>query len=145
MTELTLELADRIAEEVLAEGRRIGAAPLTVVVLDPGGHIVVAKRSDGSGILRIEIAHGKAYGALGMGLPGRALANRAAQFPMFFTALAAVSAGRMVPVPGGVLIRDPGGRLLGAVGISGDTSDKDEDCAVAAIRAVGLVPDTEVR
>ena len=145
MTELTLELADRIAEEVLAEGRRIGAAPLTVVVLDPGGHIVVAKRSDGSGILRIEIAHGKAYGALGMGLPGRALANRAAQFPMFFTALAAVSSGRMVPVPGGVLIRDADGQLMGDVGISGDTADKDEDCAVAAIRAVGLVPDTEVR
>ena len=145
MTELTLELADRIADDVLAEGRRIGAAPLTVVVLDPGGHVVVAKRSDGSGILRIEIAHGKAYGALGMGLPGRALANRAAQFPMFFTALAAVSAGRMVPVPGGVLIRDAEGRLLGAVGISGDTSDKDEDCAVAAIRAAGLVADTELR
>src|SRR5919202_6216561 len=139
MTELTLELADRIAEEVLAEGRRIGAAPLTVVVLDPGGHIVVAKRSDGSGILRIEIAHGKAFGALGMGLPGRALANRAAQNPTFFTALAAVSSGRMVPVPGGVLIRDGAGRLLGAVGISGDTSDKDEECAVAAIKAVNLV------
>ena len=145
MTELTLELADRIADASLAEGRRVGAAPLTVVVLDPGGHVTVTKRSDGSGILRVEIAHGKAYGALGMGLPGRALANRAAQNPMFFTALAAVSSGRMVPVPGGVLIRDGAGRLLGAVGISGDTSDKDEDCAVAAIRAAGLVADTEVR
>src|SRR5918911_5286776 len=117
MPELTLDVAERIADEALAEGRRIGAAPLTVVVLDPGGHVKVAKRSDGSGILRVEIAHGKAYGALGMGLPGRALANRAAQNPTFFTALAAVSSGRMVPGPGGVLIRDAGGGFVGAGGL----------------------------
>jgi uncharacterized protein GlcG (DUF336 family) len=145
MIELTMHLADRIADACIAEGQRIGTAPLTVAVLDPGGHAKVIKRSDGSGILRVEIAFGKAWGALGMGLPSRALASRAANAPMFFTALTAVSSGRMVPVPGGVLVRDYEGRLLGAVGVSGDTSDRDEECAVVAIRAAGLVPDTEVR
>lgn len=138
---LTLQQADRIAEGTLRAGGERGAQPLTVLVLDAGGHIVVAKRSDGSGILRIEIAFGKAWGALGMGLPSRELFDRAAQNPNFFTALAAASGGRVVPNPGGVLLRDDEGRILGAVGVSGDTADMDEDCALEGIRGSGLVAD----
>jgi uncharacterized protein GlcG (DUF336 family) len=145
MTELTLALADTIADAALAKGAELGTLPLTVAVLDAGGHVKVMKRADGSGILRCEIAYGKAWGALGMGLPSRALAARAAKMPAFFTAIAAASEGRIIPVPGGVLVRDAEGRLLGAVGISGDTSDVDEVCAVAGIEAAGLKPDTEER
>ncbi len=123
------------------KGRERQFAPLTVVVLDAGGHVVVAKREDGSGIVRIEIATGKAWGALGMGLGTRNLAGRAAKMPTFFAALAAASQGRMVPVPGGVLIRDAAGAVIGAVGISGDTSDNDELCCVAGIEAAGLAAD----
>ncbi len=109
-------------------------------MLDCGGHLVAFKREDKSGILRGDIATGKAWGALGMGFGSREIANRAAKLPMFFTALAAASQGRLVPVPGGVLIRDRGGDVIGAVGISGDTSDNDEICAIAGIEAAGLFP-----
>ena len=139
---LTLEEADRIADGTLRAGRERGAQPLTVVVLDAGGHVVVAKRSDGAGILRFEIAFGKAWGALGMGLPSRVLFDRAAQNPNFFTALATASGGRVVPNPGGVLLRDAGGRIVGAVGVSGDTADMDEDCALDGIRGSALAADT---
>jgi uncharacterized protein GlcG (DUF336 family) len=138
---VTLAQADSIADATLAAGRKRKAQPLTVVVLDAGGHIVVLKRSDNSGILRCEIAFGKAWGALGMGLPSRTLFARAADNPNFFTALAAASGGRMVPNPGGVLLRDPTGRIIGAVGVSGDTADVDEDCAMAGIREAGLTGD----
>ena len=116
-------------------------APLTVAVLDAGGHLVAFKREDKSGILRHDIAHGKAWGALGMGFGSRTLSERAANTPQFFSALYAASGGRMVPAPGGVLIRDAGGDVIGAVGISGDVSDKDEACAIAGIEAAGLVAD----
>jgi uncharacterized protein GlcG (DUF336 family) len=139
---VTLEEADLIADGTLAEGRERGAQPLTVVVLDPGGHPVVVKRSDRSGILRFEIAFGKAYGALGFGLPSRTLFARAADNPNFFAAVAAASEGRIVPNPGGVLLRDAAGRIVGAVGVSGDTGDMDELCAVAGISRTGLMADT---
>lgn len=139
---VTLEEADLIADGTLAEGRARGAQPLTVVVLDAGGHPVVVKRSDRSGILRFEIAFGKAYGALGFGLPSRTLFARAAENPNFFTAVSAAAQGRIVPNPGGVLLRDGAGRIVGAVGVSGDAADVDEACAVAGIRRTGLTPDT---
>ncbi len=139
--ELTLEIADRIAEATLAAGRDRGAQPLTVAVLDAGGHVVVMKRADGCGILRCEIAFGKAWGALGMGLPSRVLFERAAAAPNFFTALASASGGRMVPNPGGVLLRREDGRIVGAVGVSGDLADVDEDCALEAISGSGFVGD----
>jgi uncharacterized protein GlcG (DUF336 family) len=142
MPVLSLKQADDIANVALACGRERAFAPLTVVVLDAGGHVIVAKREDGSGILRIEIATGKAYGALGMGFGSRELAARAAKMPGFFAALGPVSQGRMMPVPGGVLIRAGAGEVIGAVGISGDTSDNDEICAVAGIEAAGLAADT---
>lgn len=139
---ITLEQAQRIAAGTLRRGRELDAAPLTVAVLDTGGHPVVLQREDGSGILRPQIATAKAWGALGMGLPSRELGRRAELVPHFVTALSAVSEGRMVPVAGGVLIRDAG-TLLGAVGVSGDTSDVDEACAIAAVLAAGLNPDPE--
>jgi uncharacterized protein GlcG (DUF336 family) len=116
-------------------------APMSVAVLDAGGHLVAFKREDKSAILRYEIAHGKAWGALGMGFGSRTLFERAAKTPQFFNALYAVSGGRMVTNPGGVLIRDAGGDIIGAVGISGDTADNDEACAVAGIKAAVLTAD----
>jgi uncharacterized protein GlcG (DUF336 family) len=141
MSRLTLAQASTIVDAALAKGRALSLAPLTVVVLDPGGHAVALKREDGSGILRADIATAKAWGALGMGFGSRELAGRAAKTPGFFTALSAVSQGRMVPVPGGVLIRDSAGEVIGAVGISGDASDQDEICAVAGVEAAGLKAD----
>jgi uncharacterized protein GlcG (DUF336 family) len=139
---VSLDQARAIADAALAAGRAQGFQPLTVAVLDPGGHLVALAREDGSGILRPQIATGKAWGALGMGFGTRELAARAERMPSFVASLSAVSDGRIVPVPGGVLIRDPAGAVLGAVGISGDTSDNDETCAVTAIQATGLTPDT---
>ena len=138
---VTLAQASVIVDAVLAAGERHGYQPLTCAVLDAGGHVVALKRADGSGILRAEIAFAKAWGALGMGLPTRVLAQRAEAMPQFFAALGSVSGGRMVPVPGGVLLRDAGA-VIGAVGVSGDVSDPDEQCAVEGIEAAGLTADT---
>jgi len=135
---VTLAQASTIVDTALQKGRETSCAPLTVAVLDAGGHLVAFKREDRSGILRFDIAYGKAWGALGMGFGSRELADRAGKNPLFFGVLATVSHGRLVPVPGGVLVKDTGGAVLGAVGISGDTSDKDEVCAVAGIEAAGL-------
>jgi uncharacterized protein GlcG (DUF336 family) len=138
---LTLAQASTIVDVALKKGRETSCAPLTVAVLDAGGHLVAFKREDRSGILRFDIAYGKAWGALGMGFGSRTLFERSANTPMFFTALAAASGGRLVPNPGGVLIKDASGDILGAVGISGDTSDKDEACAIAGVEAAGLKAD----
>ncbi|HEX6979465.1 MAG TPA: heme-binding protein [Alphaproteobacteria bacterium] len=142
MESLSLDVACLIADKALEKGRELKFAPLTVAVLDAGGQLKVLKREDGASLLRPEIAIGKAWGVLGMGFGGRELARRAAKMPMFFTALNAMSDGRMVPVPGGVLIRDASGRVVGAIGISGETSENDEICAVYGIQAAGLVADT---
>src|SRR5712671_278001 len=135
---VTLAQASTIVDVALKKAREMNLVPMTVAVLDAGGHLVAFKREDGSGILRYDIANGKAWGALGMGFGSRELAERAGKNPLFFGVLASVSQGRLIPVPGGVLIKDEGGAVLGAVGISGDTSDKDEVCAVAGIEAAGL-------
>ncbi len=133
---VTLDQADTIISTALVYGQTKGFAPLTIAVLDAGGHLVAFKRADDSGILRPEIAIGKAYGALGFGLDGRDLKEKNANF---LAAVAAASGGRMVPVPGGVLIRDPAThRVIGAVGISGDSSGNDEAAAIAGIEAAGL-------
>lgn len=142
MTLLSLAQANLIADKALDKAQSLGFQPQTVAVLDAGGHIKVMKRSDGASLLRPEIAFGKAWGVLGMGFGGRDLAKRAEQAPAFFTALNAISNGRMVPVAGGVLIKNTQNEIIGSVGISGDTSDNDEICAVAGISAAGLVPDT---
>jgi uncharacterized protein GlcG (DUF336 family) len=130
---ITLARADALADGTLRHARSIGAAPLAVVVLDAGGHPVVVKREDGAGILRVEIATAKAYGALGMGMSSRQIAERAERQPAFFTSLAAVTGGRLAPAAGGVLVHDAEGVVVGAIGVSGDTSDVDEACALAAL------------
>ena len=138
---VTLAQASTIVDAALKKARELKQMPQTVVVLDSGGHVVCAKREDNSGIIRFEVAIGKAYGALGMGWGTRTMMERAAQNPNFLTAIVAASGGRMVPNPGGVLIRDAGNAVIGAVGISGDTGDNDEIIALAGIEAAGLKAD----
>ncbi len=138
MTSVTLAQASIIVDETLRKGRATKSAPLTVAVLDAGGHLVAFKREDNSGILRFEIAFAKAYGSLGMGFGSREFLERTKINPTFVGALTVLSQGRLAPVPGGVLIKDANGSVIGAVGVSGDTSDRDEECAVAGIGAAGL-------
>ncbi len=135
---LTLSDAETIVDQALEHGRKANLLPLTVVVLDAGGKIIACKSEDGSGIIRFDVALGKAYGALGMGISSRLLRDRLSQRPVFQNALAAATDGRYIPVPGGVLIEDEGGHTIGAVGISGDTSEKDEYCGISAVKAAGL-------
>ena len=145
MAGITLGQAMTIVEAALGRARETSCAPLAVAVLDDGGHLKPFAREDGAGIVRPQIAMGKAWGALGMGMGSRALARRVAEQPQqqaFFGALNAMSGGRVVPAAGGVLIKGADGVVLGAVGISGDVSDKDEACALAGIAAAGLTGDT---
>ena len=138
---LNLEQANGIIDAALAEGRRLELGRLTVAVLDTGGHLIALQREDGCEFLRPPIAIGKAWGSLGMGHAGRVLAERSQKMPVFFGALSDMSGGRVVPLAGGVLIRNPDGQLIGAVGVSGDTSEQDELAAIAGIKAAGLEPD----
>jgi uncharacterized protein GlcG (DUF336 family) len=135
-----LETARSITAGVRAAGKDHGLKPLTVVVLDAGGHVVCAEREDGSSNSRFEIAFGKAYGALALGMGSRSLMARAEQQAYFVAAAAAAIGGKLVPVPGGVLVRDAAGSVVGCVGVSGDTSDNDELAAMAGITSVSLVP-----
>lgn len=136
---LTLDQALAIVDGALAKGAAISCDPLTVAVLDAGGHLVALKRQDGSGILRVEIAVGKAYGALGFGVGGRGLKGKNANF---LAGVVSTAPNGMVPGVGGVLIRDPdSGRIIGACGISGDTGERDEECAIAGIAGAGLTAD----
>jgi uncharacterized protein GlcG (DUF336 family) len=134
---LPLAAASRMLDEALAVRKREGLLPLAVAVLDAGGNLVAFKREDGSGVLRHDIAVGKAAAALGMGMSTRLIRDRLAARPAFQGALAAASQGRFIPVPGGVLVLDGAGAAIGAIGISGDASDKDEYCAIAAVKAAG--------
>ena len=135
-----LETARTITAGVRSAGREHGLKPLTVVVLDAGGHVVSVEREDGSANNRFEIAFGKAYGALALGMGSRSLMARAEQQPYFVSSAAAAIGGRLIPVPGGVLVKDQAGAVVGCVGVSGDTSDNDELAAVAGVRAASLVP-----
>ena len=134
---LALAAAAAIVDQAIATRIRENMLPLAVAVLDAGGNLVAFKREDGCGVLRHDIAVGKAAGALGMGMSSRRIRDRLAARPAFQNALAAASGGRFIPVPGGVLILDAAGAAIGAVGISGDASDKDEYCAIVAVQAAG--------
>jgi uncharacterized protein GlcG (DUF336 family) len=138
MVTLGLARASTIVDGALAHARERRFAPLAVAVLDAGGNLIAFKREDGAGIARFDIAFGKAWGALGMGFGTRELALRAAKAATFVAALSAITQGRMVPAPGGVLIAGADNDIVGAVGISGDIGDNDEACAIAAIEAAGL-------
>ena len=135
---IDLTTARSIIDTALATGQELDFKPLTVVVLDTGGHVIAASRQDGASNNRFEIAQGKAYGALALGMGSRAIMERAEQQAYFIAAATAALAGRLIPVPGGVLVRDDDGTIKGAVGISGDTSDNDETAAATAIKAAGL-------
>lgn len=144
MNALSLKVAVSLVNGALAAGRKISAAPLTVVVLDAGGHLLTLQREDGASLLRPQVAMGKAWGAIALGKGSRLLALDAQQRPAFFAALNGLGQSPVVPAPGGVLIRNESGVVLGAIGISGDTSDIDEQCAISAIEEAGLRADAGV-
>jgi uncharacterized protein GlcG (DUF336 family) len=139
---LDLETARTIVAGARAHASEAGFKPMTVVVLDAGGHVVAVEREDGSSMGRFQVGFGKAHGALSLGLGSRALMARAEQQPYFIAAVTSAVGGALVPVPGGVLVRAGDGTLLGAVGVTGDTSDNDEAAAVAGIEAAGLTAET---
>ncbi|MEM6943923.1 MAG: heme-binding protein [Pseudomonadota bacterium] len=142
MTEITLETARKIIAGTLAKGHEMGLKPLSVVVLDAGGNVKAFEREDGASNLRFNMAYAKAYGCIGVGLGGRALMARAETQAYFTNSLTAALGGNVLPVPGGILVRaEAGGPIIGAVGITGDTSDNDEAAGLAAIASAGLVGD----
>ena len=140
---ITLSQSRTLIDAALSKGRALDLKPLSVVVLDPRAAMVAMMSEDGVSQMRARIAYGKANAAIGLGMGTRALMNRAEQQAYFVQAVNGVLGGDMVPVPGGVLIRDAAGALVGAVGISGDTSDNDEAAALAGIAAAGLTAQTE--
>lgn len=142
MADLTLDTARKIIDGALAKVIEMKLKPTVITVLDARGCVKATIAQDGTSLMRGEVAHGKAYGALAMGLGSRALLKRAEEQPFFIDAVNTMARGALIPVPGGVLIHDASGSLLGAIGISGDTSDNDEIAAVAGIEAAGLKAST---
>ena len=141
MPRLSLEQANRLIAGVFAEAARRGLPPLAAAVLDAGGHLKAMQRQDGLSFLRADICQAKAWGALAMGTDSRHLADRFAQdAPQqgFIQALNAMSGGRIITLPGGVLMLDDDGDVVGALGVAGGPSEDDEACALAAVAAVGL-------
>ena len=142
MQHLDLMTATHIASSAIRIARETGIKPLAVAVLDTAGHPLAVLRDESASFLRPQIATGKARGCLGMGFGGRELARRAQAMPAFFDAINSLTGGEVIPAAGGVLIRNAEGLILGAVGVSGDTSDNDERCALQAIEQAALVADT---
>jgi uncharacterized protein GlcG (DUF336 family) len=138
MADLTLDIARKILDAALAKVVEKKLKPMAITVLDARGCVKASLAQDGTSLMRNEIAYGKAHGALALGMGSRAIFQRAQEQPYFVDAISTMTRGAMIPVPGGVLFHDASGALLGAVGISGDTSDNDEICAVAGIEAAGL-------
>jgi uncharacterized protein GlcG (DUF336 family) len=141
MTKLTLAQANTIIDVALKKGQDAKMKPLSVAVLDAGGNLIAFKKSDNSSVMRFEVAYGKAYGAIGMGMASRNLETMALQRPHFANALAAASGGKVIPVAGGILVKDKDGDVIGAVGVTGDTSDNDELAAKSGVEAAGLATD----
>lgn len=141
MQRISLAKANRMISAGFARGRELGLRPLGIAVLDAGGHPIAFQKQDGASMLRFEIAAGKAYAALAMGLGSRAVGKIAAERPHFFVGVSGVSGGRIVPVPGGVLVKSKSGEILGAVGVTGDSSDNDEAAGIAAVEVAGFVAD----
>ena len=142
MTELTLKQANTLINAALSMARQLTLPPVAAAVLDAGGHLKALQREDGVSFLRVRISQAKAWGALGLAADSRQIAERYEQDELqrgFINALNAMSGGGLIPLPGGVLIRDKSGQILGAVGVAGAASDKDEACALAGIEAIGLI------
>ena len=140
MTRLTLAQANAMIEAALAEGARQSLKPLTVSVHDAGGHVIAIQRQDGASNMRAKLAAGKACGALALGVSSRKIGEMAVERPYFIASVDSMGEGGMVPAAGGVIVADASGVVLGAIGVTGDTSDADEACALAGIAAVGLKP-----
>jgi uncharacterized protein GlcG (DUF336 family) len=138
---MTLELARRMVDAALAKSIALKLKPLAIAVLDTRGCLIAFAAQDGTSLMRAEVGRAKAYGALALGMGSRAIFKRAQEQAYFIDSVNSLAQGAIIPVPGGVLIRDATGGLVGALGISGDTSDNDEICAVASIEAVGLRAD----
>jgi len=135
---ISLRKAQTIVKVTLARGREMELKPLTVVVLDAGGHVIAAAREDGASVGRFELARGKAYGSVMLGIAGTAQMARAESQAYFVDAMNGLFGGRFVPVPGGVIVRDRKGAIVGAVGVTGDSSENDAAVATAGIEAAGL-------
>jgi uncharacterized protein GlcG (DUF336 family) len=138
MTSITLAQANAIITAAFATGAERGFKPLGIAVLDPGGHLIAFARADGTSTLRPQIAMGKAGGALGLGMSSRKIGEMALERPTFAASLGPIAPHGVVPAAGGVIVVDEAGRPIGAVGVTGDTSDNDEICALAGIAAAGL-------
>jgi len=138
MTALTLEQANKIATAAIAAARTMGIPPVTVVVLDASGHLKAVQREDGASMFRFDVARGKAWGAIGMGVASRLLAERAKDNPNFFVTLAATAGGQFLPQPGAVLIKSSAGEVIGAAGASGGTGDEDEAICAQGVKDAGL-------
>ena len=137
MANITLEQAQTVVAAALKEGRALGLKPISVAVLDAGGHLVAFARENASSTLRPQIAIAKASGALALGVSSRAIGEMAVERPTFIAAAAGLNPSGIVPAAGGLLIQS-GGQVIGAVGVTGDLSDNDEKCALAGIAAASL-------
>lgn len=142
MPDITLDQAKTVIAAALEKGREMGLKPLSAVVVDAGGHTKAFEREDGASTGRYQIAFGKAHGSIALGMGSRALFERSERQPYFLDAVNVMLNGGVMPVPGGALIRDGDGAVIGAIGVTGDVSDNDEVCAVAGVEAAGLTPDT---
>lgn len=140
MTQITLDQANAIIAAGFAKGGELGLQPLAIAILDAGGHLIAFQRQDGASTLRVQIAAAKAGGALGLGVSSRRIGEMAAERPTFIASLGPIAPHGVVPAAGGVIIVDDSARPIGAVGVTGDTSDNDEACALAGIAAAGLTP-----
>jgi len=138
MSTLTLDQANRIIAAALAASKKSGYKPMGVVVLDESGNLKSGQREDGASMFRIDVATGKAWAAVGMGVASRVLAQRAKDNPNFFITLASTAQGKFLPQTGAVLIKDAAGNILGAAGASGGTGEEDEAICIAGIESVGL-------
>ena len=140
MHRLTLSQSNALIDAAFAKGAELGLKPLTVTVHDPGGHMIACQRQDGASNMRVKLAAGKASGALALGVSSRTIGEMALERPHFVAAVDTMAEGGMVPAAGGVIVCDGAGTILGAIGVTGDTSDNDEACALAAIESQGLKP-----
>jgi uncharacterized protein GlcG (DUF336 family) len=140
MHRLNLAQANALIDAAFAKGAELGLKPLTVTIHDPGGHLIACQRQDGASNMRVKLAGGKASGALALGVSSRTIGDMAVDRPHFVASVDTMSEGGMVPAAGGVIVCDAGGQVIGAIGVTGDTSDNDEACALAAIEAQGLKP-----
>jgi len=140
MHRLNLAQSNALIDAAFAKGAELGLKPLTVTIHDPGGHLIACQRQDGASNMRVKLAGGKASGALALGVSSRTIGDMAVDRPHFIASVDMMSEGGMVPAAGGVIVCDAGGQVVGAIGVTGDTSDNDEACALAAIESQGLKP-----